>query len=154
MAALPMIAAGLSIVSGVVGAVGSIAAGNQAKADADFRAKQLEQKGNEERAVAQRQMFERQREGEFQQSRLRALAGAASGNTTDSGVLKLGGDIAQRTEYQAMTEMYKGENAARGYEDSAKAARASGSAAQQGSYFKAFGSILESGGNALKVKYG
>jgi len=147
---LPALSAITTIAGGAVGAIGAIQAGNAAKADAEFRAKQMEQRANEERAVGQRQMFERRREGELQQSRLRALAGAASGDTTDTGVLNLGGDIEQRSEYQALTELYKGENAARGYMDAAAGARASGAAAQQGSYWKAAGSILESGSSLFK----
>lgn len=152
-AALPAISAVTTILGGVVSAVGAIQAGEAAKADAEFRARQLEMKANEERAAGQRLMFERRKEGELQQSRLRALAGAASGDTTDTGVLNLGGDIAERTEYLALTEMYRGENAARGYNDAAAGARASGAAAAQGARWRALGSILDTGASLYR-RYG
>lgn len=152
MAGLEAIGLVLTAVSGFVSAAGTIAAGEAAKADAEFRAKQMEMKANEERAAGQRQMFERNREKEYQLSRIRAVAGAASGDTTDTGILDLSGDVEQRGDYLALTEMYKGENAGRGYETAASGERARGDAAAKGAKLRAFGSILETG-SSMFSKY-
>ena len=84
---------------------------------------------DESRAAAQRTMLEKRRESRFLQSKLQARAAASGGGADDPGVLDLTGDIAQRGEYDALMEMYRGENRARGLEDQATGSRMSGSAA-------------------------
>lgn len=151
-ATLTTIGLAMTAVSGAVGAIGSFQAADQAKVDAAFNAKMLDQKSNEERAAGQRQMFEANRQGQYQQSRLRALSGAATGDTTDTGVLKLGGDIEQRSQYQALTDLYAGENRGRGYENEASAAIARGDALAKSDQMRGFGNILDAG-SSMFMKY-
>lgn len=142
----------LTAASTVVGVLGAEQQASAAKAEGEFKAKQMEQRANEERAAGQRQMLDRRRKTEMAQSSLMARAAAASGDTTDTGILNLGAGIEREGEYQALTEFYKGENSARGYTDAAGAARASADAKATGYRLKGFGTLLE-GGTSFADKY-
>jgi hypothetical protein len=149
-------ASGLSTALGVLGtgasALGAIASGNAAQAEGNYLAKQQEMKANEERAVGQQKMLRKRAEAERLQSTLMARAAASGGDTTDAGLVRLGGDIAEEGEFQALNEFVRGENAARGYLDMAKASRAKGNAAARMAPLKAGMTILE-GGSSLFGKY-
>lgn len=132
-----------SVLGTGISAIGAIKQGEAAQQEAEFKAKQLEQKANEERAVGQRQMFDKRRQTDLVQSQLRARAAGSTGDTTDTGVLNLGGQIETLGEYDALGAMYRGENAARGYQDMASAARLSGENAKTASYWKAGGTLLD-----------
>jgi hypothetical protein len=80
------------------------------------------------------------------------LAAASGGDTTDTGLVRLGGDIAEEGEFQALNEFARGENAARGFMDQAKATRARGAAAASAAPIKAVSTILD-GGSSLFGKY-
>lgn len=136
-----------------VSAASTIAGGRAAEDESKFRAAQLRQRAAESRASSQRSAFERRREGDLALSSLQARAAASGGGADDPTVIKLGEDIAARSEYGALAEMFKGENRARGYEDSASAALVSGKAAKKGSYLKAAGTIL-SGAGSMASKFG
>lgn len=142
----------LSAASTVVGFMGAQQAAAAAEADANFRAKQMEQRANEERAVGQRNMFEQRRKADLAQSTLRARAAAATGDTTDTGVLNLDAGIEREGEYRALTEFYKGENSGRGYEDAAAGTRASGKARADGYRIRGIGTLLE-GATSFADKY-
>lgn len=144
--------AALGAIGTGISAVGTIAAGNQAKADANFNARQLEKQANEARAAGSREMLKERRQKEMAQSSLMARAAASSGDTTDTTVMNLAGGIEREGEVQALGAFARGENAARGYEDQAMASRAKGSAAKQASLFKTTSTILE-GGGSLMGKY-
>jgi hypothetical protein len=101
----------------------------------------MEQQATQARASSQRQMMERQRQTALVQSQLQASAADSGAGAQDPTVLNLGGAIEARGEEQALTDLYNGENTARGLEDSAKAKRASGSAAQTGSTYSSIGTI-------------
>lgn len=165
----------LSIAGTLVSALGTIAAGSAA-ADAgarqqqamEFRAKQEEQQAQESRAVAQRQALEKRREGTLLLSKLQARAAASGGGAADPTILGIASDISGRSEYDALFDMYKGENRARGLEDSAVASRMSGAAAlaegnarRSASLFSAAGTIIGGAGSAYRqynrlpdVRYG
>lgn len=117
---------GSAMAAGKAGKIGAALQGQAAMQSAEYRAKQLEQQAQEARASQQRVALETRRKGDIIQSTLRARAAAGGGGATDNTVLNLTGQIAGRTEYDALLEMYKGENAARGMQDAAKAARYQG----------------------------
>ena len=153
MVELATLATVASVVGASVSAAGTIAAGSDAKNAAEFKAKQEEQKANEVRASGSRQMLQERRQKDLALSTLTARAAASSGDTTDPTVVNLAGGIEREGEIQALDAFYKGENAARGYQDQAMATRASGASAQRASYYKAGGTILE-GGSSLMKQYG
>jgi hypothetical protein len=160
--------AAIGLIGTAVSAVGTIAGGaaaNQAgqyQANAlEFQAKQYELQASDARASGQRSDFEKRREGRFAESALTARAAAGGGSATDPTALNILGDIAGRSEYLALTEGFKGENKARGFEDAAKGARysagaaiAGGQTAQTASYLGAGGTILSGLGSAYSQNKG
>lgn len=148
-AGLATASAALTGTGAVVGAAGQLMAGASAKASADYRAEQLDMAATESRAASQRQVFERRRQAKLTLSSLQARAAADGGDASNPGIIRLGGDIAARGEYQALSELYLGENRARGLTDEATASRISGSAARTGSYFSAAGTLASGFGSML-----
>lgn len=154
--------------AGALQAAGTIMGGNAAaaagKAQQDaqyFKAAQEEQAAQESRAASQRVALDKAREGRLLQSKLQAGAAAGGGGAADATVLNLAGGIAGRSEYESLLEMYKGENRARGLEDSAigsrmsgDAAKAEGEAKRTASYFSAAGTLIGSAGSAYKTYKG
>ncbi len=158
----------LGIAGSAVSAMGTLAGGaaanqaGQAQAGAlEFKAQQQEQQGAEARAAGGRQALEKRKEGRFAMSTMIARAAASGGGATDPTVLSIGKQLAGSAEYNALTETYKGENRARGYEDEAMASRmgaqaalAQGKAAQTASYFSAAGTLIGGIGSAFKANAG
>lgn len=128
-----------AIQAGALAQQGAAFEGQAAVDSANYRATQLRQQAQEARASQQRAALETQRKGGLVQSTLRARAAAGGGGATDNTVLNLAGQIAGRTEYESLLEMFKGENAARGLEDAANAAIYQGQVAKRGSEYKAAG---------------
>lgn len=143
-----------TVIGGAVSAVGTLAAGGAAKDAGYFKAAQEEQAGQESRAASQRASLEQRRQAGLALSKVQAGAAASGAGASDPGILKIAGDIAGRGEYQALTEMYKGENRGRGLEDQAMGDRMSGDAAQEGSYYKAAGTALDTIGKATLLSKG
>lgn len=143
MAFLAPLAMAATVAGTALSTVGALTQGEAAQDAANFEARQLERRANESRAAGQKQMFEQQKRTELMQSKLRSSAAASGGDTTDATVLRLGGDIAERGEYLALSEMAAGENRAIGFEDQAAASRYKGKVAKTGSYFKAAGTALD-----------
>ena len=178
LGALALTAAGTA-----VSAVGTIAGGNalaaagqagaaaakqaaQANAGAlEYRAQQEEMAANEARSAGQRGAIERRQAGKLLLSSLQARSAASGGSADDPSTLNLASKIAQRTEYQALTEMFTGESRARGLEDQAKGSRYSaetgliegnmranaalreGEARKSASYLSAAGTIIGGAGS-------
>lgn len=145
MAALPAIALAASAVGGVVSAMGTLAAGQSAKDASYFKAAQEDQAAQESRAASQRQALEKRRQSDLALSKIQAGAAASGAGASDPGIVNLSGDVAARGEYQALTDMYTGENRARGLEDQAMGDRMTGDAAETGAKYKAVGTLLDSG---------
>jgi hypothetical protein len=160
----PMALTAATVGAGALQAVGTIM-GGQAAADAGgrqqqaqyFKAEQEEQAAQESRASQQRVALDKAREGRLLQSKLQAGAAASGGGAADPTILDLAGGIGGRSEYESLLEMYKGENRARGLEDSAvgsrlsgDAAKAEGEAKKKASYFSAAGTLIGSAGSAYK----
>jgi hypothetical protein len=152
---------GSSMAAGRAGKIGAAMQGQAAMQSAEYRATQLRQQAQEARASQQRAALETRRKGGLVQSTLRARAAAGGGGATDNTVLDLTGQIAERTEYESLLEMYKGENAARGMEDAANAAIYQGkvgvvSAGLQGDAIeqRTRGTIAQSAGSLASQVFG
>lgn len=153
--------AGVSAMGTIAGGDAAAAAGRSQQQAYDFKAKQEDMAGQEARASAQRQALEERRKGTLLQSTLQARSAAGGGAADDPTVVDLGGDLAQRSEYSALTDMYRGENRARGYEDSAAGARysglasvAEGEARQRASRLSAAGTIIGAVGSMARMGLG
>lgn len=140
----------LTAVGTAVSAVGTLAAGDAQQQAANYRAQQQEMAAKEAQAADQRQAFEQQRKTDLTLSTLQARAASqGSGDTTDDNVVKLGSDIAGRGEYQALMELFGGENRSRGLNDQAKASRYDGEVAKIGSQYSAAGTLLNGLGSGF-----
>lgn len=118
------------ILGTVVSAVGTIASGAAAARQANAQAAAenhaalvADQKAMQERAVGQKQSFEKRREAKFAQSTLLARSAASGASATDPTIIKLGSDIAERSEYMALSDMARGEQAGLDYENKADLSR-------------------------------
>lgn len=147
MAELAIASAVISAVGAGVAAAGTIAAGNAAKEGAYFKAAQEDQAGQEGRAASQRGAMEKRRQAGLIESKIQAGAAASGAGASDPGIVKLTSDVAGRGEYQALTDMYTGENRARGLSDVAMGDRMSGDAAKTGSEYKATATLLSGAGS-------
>lgn len=136
-----------TVIGGAVSAAGTLAAGKSAKEAQYFKAAQEDQAAQESRAASQRQALEKRRMTGLALSKVQAGAAASGAGAADPGIIKIASDIAGRGEYQALTDMYTGENRARGLEDMAMGDRMTGDAARTGSYYKAAGTLLSTGGS-------
>lgn len=150
MAALGAI---VGVIGTVVSAVGTIAAGQAAQSDADFKAKQLERKAQEERAASQREAGTKKQELDLVLSRQQAGAAASGLGSLDTTILDLAGDTTVQGEMNQRMARYGGEERRNGLLDQATAARATGKAEATGSYFKAGGTLLD-GFSSFAQKYG
>lgn len=146
----------LSGVGTALGAAGTIGAGVAAKNEADYEAKQMEIKGAEERAAAQREAQLKRREGQLVQSRQQALAaasGAGAGFDAPT-IVKMMTDTAGEAEYNAQTVNYGGLSRATGLMDSARGRRAAGKASFMGSIIGGFGQAVGGFGRLRSGAYG
>ena len=153
----------LGLIGSGVSAMGTLAGGAAAKTAAgyqanayEFVARQDEQRADESRAASQRVADEKRLEGRLVQSTALARGAASGASATDPTALHIGSEIAGRSEYLALTERYKGEDRARGYEDAAKVARMSadaalalGSAQQKAATLSAAGTLIGAAGSAF-----
>jgi hypothetical protein len=180
-------ATALTIAGSAVSAVGTIAGGNAAAAagqasaaaqrqnaadnatQLEFRATQEDQAAQESRASSQRDALEKTRQARLLLSTLQARAASGGGGASDPTILNLAGNIGGRGEYEALTDMFTGEDKARGLEDQASgdrysaatgiiagdmganAAIAEGNAKRNASYLSAAGTLIGGAGSAYKV---
>ena len=157
----------MTIASGALTAIGTIAAGNAAAEQgrlaqqaAEFEAKQLDIKGKDEKAAAQREMLELRRQKEGALSRLQATSAASGFSATDPTTLSLADEVAKYGTLQEKTALYGGDVRQRNANLAAAGKRFEGAqylqlgeARKQASYFSAAGTIL-GGLSTLGTKYG
>lgn len=135
-------ATALSALGAGIGLIGSIQQGAAANRAAKQEAAQMEAKGKEERAAAQREAMVKQREGALVESRQRALAAASGGGTTDPTVVNLMLKTAGDAAYNAATVNYGGEQRQGGLVQAASNRRKEGRASLLGSVIGGFGTAL------------
>lgn len=143
MAQLAVVAAGAQLLGGIVGAAGQMQQGRAEKAAADAEAVQLEAKGKEEFAAAQRVSLEKRREGELASSRLQALAASSGAGADTPTIVGLMSGILSQADYNAKTATYGGAERRAGLFDAAGNRRRSGKASLLGAKYAAMGSIVD-----------
>lgn len=116
----------IAIAGTAISAVGSIAQGGaqsgamRAQAQqSDYQAKVLQQNAGQARATSQAQAVVERRNAAYAMSRARAVAAASGGGATDPTVVNVEAKIGQQGEYNALSRLYSGEEAARGMEGEA-----------------------------------
>lgn len=153
MAAMGIIGAGMSMIGSMTQASGTIAAGKAQQQNAYFQAAQLDQQADQSRAVAQRSALQDRKKAGLADSTLIARAAADGGSATDATAVTDATAIAGQGEYNALGDMFKGEDRARGQEDQAAGLRAGGDAALAGARSQASGTLFGSFGG-LASKFG
>lgn len=147
----------LSAFAGIAGtalsAVGTIAAGRAQQKAANFEAAQMEAKGLEERAGAQREALAAARQKRLALSRIQANAAGSGFSATDANTLDLMGETDEYGTYQQGIIQYGGESRQNYYKAQAKATRASGQSAYKGAMLSAAGTIV-GGAVTMFDKYG
>lgn len=152
MTGIETIAAIATVAGSAVSAVGTIAAGNAAKEQADYEAAQLDIKAKEEQAAAQQEAQQLREKKERALSSLTARAAASGFSATDPTALALSDEIERYGTLQEQMAQYGGKSRRAGYEAQATGTRITGQAAKKGSRLSAAGTIL--GGISSLGKYG
>jgi hypothetical protein len=148
-AAAPYIAAASTALS--VGA--AVQQGEEAKAQAAIRARELREDANSRQAEAQRVAIQRRRQGVFAASRARAVAAASGAGVTDTTADLLIERIETQSDLNVLNALFEGDTTARGLRGGARTALREGKAAQRAGRYKAAGSAL-SGAVSFNDKYG
>ena len=133
LAAAPWLSAG----SAALGAVGAIRAGNDAKAAADFEAKQMKTAGDAAFAEGQNRAAQARRQTDLALGSLRAK-GSASGAGMDEGITE---GIMEQGGYNEMVAFYEGQKSKTNFYNQASATKAGGKNAQTAAYFNAASQI-------------
>jgi hypothetical protein len=139
----------LSVAGGIAQSNASLAMGEASQKQAEYKAKQLEQQSNEARAAAQRVSEDERHKLTIAQSSMQARAASQGAGATDDTVIKLDEDLAGKGEYNALGEMYNGENRARGIQMQADSSRFDGQIAKMGYESKASASLIQGFGDAF-----
>ncbi|MDM9629544.1 hypothetical protein QTL95_27035 [Rhizobium sp. S152] len=120
---------GFEILAGVAAAAGTalqvsgtLQQGKETQARYQYEQKVDAQQADEAQAASQRDAAQRYKEGQFLLSQQRAAIAGSGGDLSDPSVIDLMGDTADATAYAAESEIYKGEQQRRGYDDAAKVA--------------------------------
>lgn len=122
--------------------IGNVQAGREAQARANYEAKVQEQQADEAYASAQREAAEKYRKGRIMLSEQRAGIAGSGGSLADPSVLDIMGDTAGEIDLAARTDIYRGDQQARGYNDAAVVSRISGENARRAATINAAGSLF------------
>ncbi|MFK7942302.1 MAG: hypothetical protein AB8B85_05215 [Paracoccaceae bacterium] len=140
--------AAATIGSTVLSAGAARAQGKQQQDALNFEAKQLEQKAEEERAIATRDVADNARQKKLALSRARAVGGASGGGRD----FDLEADVDEEGDYRRLTALYDGEVRARNFRTQAGVRRREGSAAARAGFIRG-ASTIATGASSMFAKY-
>lgn len=142
-----------SLISGGMQMMSSVSKGQQAQDMANYQAAQAQADATAEREVAQVNADKIRKAAKSQQSSARSAL-AASGVVADAGTpLMIQGDIIDRGEQDALTELLTGNRKGQKLDTEASGLRVAGSNAKAQGYSNAVGSLLSTG-KSFGSKYG
>jgi hypothetical protein len=148
---------GLSAILGGIGAavsaIGTLSAGAQQKKRYEYEAKVQQQQADEAQAASQREAADKYRQGRLIESQQRALIAGSGGSLGDASVIDLMGDTRQQVALAAETDIYKGEQQARGYNDAAEVSKINAKNSMQAAWLNA-GADLFSGVSNMYSRFG
>jgi hypothetical protein len=128
-----------TLLGGSIAAQGALDAGSAERTSAYYKAAGLRQSAQGERAGAQVDTNNLLLKRDNLQSTLRARAAASGGGVADPTVVALSDQVEKQGTLSALTEMWKGEDRARGLVDSARGAEMTGDAAYTAAGLRARG---------------
>ena len=134
-------------------AKGELDQGKSANALAKYQAQQLEQNAGQEKAVAQHAAEEEQRKSELLASRAIAVAAASGAGALDPTVVKILQGIDAEGQLASMTQLYNGDERARGLTDQARATRYDGRSAKRAGRTRALTTLL-TGAQSMATTWG
>lgn len=137
----------------ILSAAGAIQQGREMKARYEYEQKVHRQQADEAEASSQRDAIARRREGNFLLSRQRAALAGSGGSLTDPSVIDLMGDTNEQVELAVDTDIYKGQQQAKGYNDAAAVAGVNANSAMQAARLNALGSIFD-GVSSMYTRFG
>lgn len=147
----PPLMAAITLGSTALQAGGQIAAGNNARKDANYQAGILQQDANAARATGTYQAYETRRQGRVAMSDARAAMAGSGGVTTDPGATDILGNISNTYGYNALMALYNANAKARGLDAASLAKRYEGKLAQRASRIKALGTAISGGTSAYGI---
>lgn len=137
----------------VLSAKGDVDAGNAAARSARIQAAQLRQNAGQQIAAATQAAQEEQRKSDLIASRAIALAAASGGGVADPTVIRILQGIQKEGAMAVGTQLYNGQEAARGLETQAKVATYEGNLARKFYRNRALATTLE-GASKLSATWG
>lgn len=143
----------LMIGGGLLSASGQMTAANAKAAELRYEADQLDVQAGLKRATSQRQAIDEKRQATLALSRGLAVSAASGGGADDPTVVNALSGIAGEGEYRALTQLYNGEETARGMEAEAAAKRRGASSTQSAGRLSALGTVLSTGASVYD-RYG
>lgn len=156
--ALTVASTGMKAISTLRAGKAEQEAGRARQQALEHQAAQARQNAGQERAAAQRGAIEQRRQGRFVASRALARAAASGAGAGDPTVENILGDIGAEGEFRALTELFVGEERARGLEHQADIKvfeggqeRRAGDIARRASKFSAFTQVLSGGAKAAGI---
>ena len=142
----------LALIAAIAGTglkmLGTIKAGKDQQTALNFEAKQHEQQAAADLAASQRSALDKTREGDLALSNIRATAADSGAGVLTPSILSIYGDVAEKANLNARTDLYTGLNKQAGELDTAAANRAKGKSIYQGSILSAVGEGLQGAGRA------
>jgi len=133
--------------------LGTLQAGREAKARHEYEAKVQRQQADEAEAASQRDAAARYKEGQFILSQQRAAIAGSGGNLNDPSVIDLFGDTKDSIGLAVDSEIYKGKQQAKGYNDAAVVSGINAKNAMNAAWLNA-GSQLFSGITNMYSRFG
>jgi signal transduction protein with GAF and PtsI domain len=152
-AVIPIVTAVAGLAGTVMQVQGTLQQGREQQARYEYEQKVQEQQADEAQAASQRDAAARHREGELILSQQRAGIAASGGGLAEGGVIDLMGDTKERVEFAKETELYKGEQQAKGYDDAAKVAGINAENAMKSAQYAAAGQLF-SGVTSMFSRFG
>lgn len=140
-AALPI----LMGVSAAVSAIGALRQGEVSAASSRYNATISEQNAQIARQDAADKARQADRETYLRLGAIKAAQGHSGGTAGSGSVLDVLGDVAAQSELEKQTILYRGEQAARGYTNTANLDRASADNAENSGWLKAGTELLGGG---------
>lgn len=140
---------GFELIAGLAGAAGTLIqvggtlqAGKEDQARYEYEQKVQRQQADEAQAASQREAASRYREGKLLASQQRAAIAGSGGSVADASVIDLMNDTQDEVNLAAQTEIYKGEQQRRGYDDAAKIAGINAKNAMSRAKYQAAGGLF------------
>jgi len=143
----------LGAIGTIMSVAGTIQEGREQKARFQYEQKVAAQQADEAAAASQRDAMARYREGRQLLSQQQAAIAGSGGTMTDPSVIDIMDDTSERVRLAAETDIYKGDQQARGYNDAAKVAGYNAESAMRAARIRAAGSLF-SGMSSLFSRFG